>query len=153
MVLKNSLTFTFNKDIQCEFRTIFEADVTQSYVNGLKNQKEFIENIPVDVDLSSQRKYVKDTNMRIDQTICGLLLNGELVGTAGIQLSFSDSFLPDIDISNEKLATIGIFVFNRSYQGMGLGKVLVWAATHLFHHSTQTKWFGAGMVSINMHIS
>ena len=139
-----------HKDIDCQFRTINENDVTQSYVNGLKEQTEYIENIPDGVNLTSQRKYLNDIIASEDRTICGLIINGELVGTAGIQLSHTNSFLPDTETSYEKLATIGIFVFNRNYLGMGLGKVLVWAASYLFHNSTKTNWFGAGMLSENI---
>ena len=47
------------------------------------------------------------------------------------------------------LATVGIFIFNKSYRGTGLGKALVWASTYLFHECTQIKWFGAGMQKNN----
>ena len=47
------------EDINCEFRTIHELDVSQSYVDGLKEQTKYIENIPADVSLTSQMKYVE----------------------------------------------------------------------------------------------
>ena len=50
----------------------------------------------------------------------------------------------------DEVATVGIFVFNNRYRGMGLGKVLVWAATSLFHHCMKTEWFGAGMEKENI---
>jgi len=71
-----------------------------------------------------------------------------LVGTAGVQPSIK--FLQYIEISAEFVAAIGIFVFNKSYRGKGLGKTLVWATTYLFHDSTRAEWFGAGMAIENI---
>jgi len=148
MELEKSLLFKIN-NMDCEFRTMDEADVSKEYVDGLKEQTEYIENIPVDVSFSNQEKYVKDTINSEDDTICGLFLDGVLVGTAGIQLSYSNSFLKNIDFQPDYIATVGIFLFNKNYREMGLWKVLVWAATYLFHKCTKTEWFGAGMEKKN----
>jgi RimJ/RimL family protein N-acetyltransferase len=136
------------KDMNCEFRTLHKMDVSQDYVNGLMEQKEYIENIPNHVSISSQTKYINDILYSKDDTICGLFINNELVGTAGIQSS--TSFLQNIEVPAEYIATIGIFLFNKSYRGIGLGKTLVWAATYLFHNSNQTEWFSAGRVIKNI---
>ena len=149
MELEKSILFKIN-DLICEFRTIYEADVSQEYIDGLIEQNEYIENIPANVSFSIQKKYIKETINSNNSTICGLFFDGEFVGTAGIQLSFFESFLQNTESQVGELATIGIFVFNKSYRGMGLGKTLVWAAMYLFHNSTQTEWFGAGMAKKNI---
>ena len=149
MELEKALTFDIVNS-SCEYRTIYEFDVNQAYISGLKEQTQYIENIPDNVSISSQKKYIKEILASKSDTICGLFLNSELVATAGVQLSFSESFLQNIDTPVNKVATIGIFVFNKSYRGMGLGKALVWAATYLFHECIQTKWFGAGMEKENV---
>lgn len=149
MELEKTLTFNI-KNKSCEFRTIYESDVNQAYISGLKDQEKYIENIPDNVSIVSQKKYINETLRSKSDTICGLFLNSELVATAGVQLSFSKSFLQYIDVPIDKVATVGIFVFNKSYRGIGLGKVLVWAATHLFHECAQTEWFGAGMEKENV---
>ena len=135
-------------DLICEFRTLNESDVSQDYVNGLQVQKEYIENVPSHVSISSQKKYINDILYSKRNTICGLFINNELVGTAGVQQSIK--LLQYIEISAEFVVAIGIFVFNKSYRGKGLGKTLVWAATYLFHNSNQAEWFGAGMAKENI---
>ena len=147
MELEKNIIFKMN-DLICEFRTLNESDVSQDYVSGLQVQKEYIENVPSHVSISSQKKYINDILYSKRNTICGLFINNELVGTAGVQPSIK--FLQYIEVSAEFVAAIGIFVFSKSYRGKGLGKTLVWAATYLFHNSTQAEWFGAGMAIENV---
>ena len=142
MELNKSLLFNI-KNMSCEFRTIFASDVKQEYVLGLREQTEYIANVPENVSVSKQKKYINDIIYCTDDTVCGLLINNELVATAGIQVS--TSFLRSIAVPVDYVATIGIFVFNKSYRGMGLGKTLVWSATYLLHNFNQAEWFGAGM--------
>ena len=89
MDLGRSLLFRI-KDASCEFRTINEIDVSQEYIDGLNEQNEYIENIPGEVSFYSQKKYIKDIINSKNDSICGLFFDGELVGTAGIQLSLSE---------------------------------------------------------------
>ena len=147
MELDKSLFFKI-KDMNCEFRTLHDSDVSKEYVDGLKQQTKYIMNIPKNVSISSQKKYVKDILYSTDDTICGLFINNKLIGTAGIQSS--TSYSQYIEIPAEYVASIGIFLFNKGYRGMGLGKTLVWSATYLCHNAIQADWFGAGMAIENI---
>lgn len=149
MELDKSLKFKLH-DMVCNFRMINETDVNQDYVDGLQEQNKYIENIPANVSISNQKYYIKNTIKSKNSTICGLLINDTLVGTAGIQLFFSESFLKNISNDIDELATVGIFIFNNRYRRIGLGKVLVWSATYLFHYCIKTEWFGAGMEKENI---
>jgi len=145
--LKNSISFEIS-DFTCELGSLNESDVNQSYVNGLKEQTEYIENIPIHVNVSSQKKYINDILNSEGDTICGLFINNELVGTAGVRSS--TSFLKHTEVPAECVVTIGIFLFYKSYRGMGLGKTLVWGTTYLCHNSFQAEWFGAAMARGNI---
>ena len=147
MELDKSLSFMI-KDMKCQLRTLQDSDVDKEYVNGLKQQTKYIKNIPRNVNVSSQKKYINDIPLSKGDTICGLFINKKLVGTTGIQSSIL--FLEYIDNPPEYVATVGIFIFNNSYRDMGLGKVLVWAASYIFHNFTQSEWFGAGMEKENI---
>ena len=149
MVLGRSLLFKI-KNMSCEFRSINTTDVNQGYIDGLKEHNKYLMNIPAAISFSSQKKYIKEIINSKNDTICGLFLDNELVGTAGIQLSLSGSCFQDTQSQMSKLATIGIFIFNTSFRGMGLGKTLVWAATYLFHNHTKSELFGAGMEKENV---
>ena len=141
MILEKKLLFKY-KNFSSEFRTLLEKDVNQEYINGLKHQKEYIENIPSVVSFVSQKIYInKIINSKYD-TISGLFMDGELVGTAGVQLSIDKN-------TNIKFGTIGIFIFNLNYRGIGLGKALVLASTFLHNKITNTKLFVAGMEKSN----
>jgi RimJ/RimL family protein N-acetyltransferase len=147
MELKNYLLFKID-DFNCEFRTLSEIDVSNNYINGLREQTEYIKNIPADLTISKQKKYIKKILLSEGDTICGLFFNRELVGTAGVQSS--NSLLKYIEVPAESAATVGIFLFKKSFRGRGLGKTLVWAATSLFNHSTKVEWFGANMKKRNI---
>ena len=112
MELEKSILFKFN-DYTCEFRNLNESHVSQDYIIGLKAQKKYIENIPIDSSFSSQKNYINDILYSKGDVICGLFLNNELVGTAGIQSS--TTFLKHIKIPAEYIATIGIFLFKNNF--------------------------------------
>jgi len=149
MEFDRSLAFKID-GVGFQFRTLRESDVNQEYMDGLKTQTVYIENIHPNANLETQKQYVKGIMNSIGDTICGLFTKGKLVGTAGIQRSLSDSFLRSINTPIKDLATVGIFVFNKNNRGKGLGKTLVWSATYLFYKCTKTDWFGAGMEKENV---
>ena len=147
MELEKFLAFNID-DFNCVFRILCESDVSKNYLDGLKRQNEYIENISADLTISKQKKYIQKILLSKSDTIFGLFINRELVGTAGVQLS--NSFLKYIKVPAENVATIGIFLFNKNFRRRGLGKALVWSATHLFNYSTKAEWFGAGMKKRNI---
>jgi GNAT superfamily N-acetyltransferase len=147
MELGKSAFFKIN-NMNCEFRILHVSDVSKEYVDGLKEQTKYIINIPKNVSISSQKKYVKDVLCSKDDTICGLFINNKLVGTAGIQSS--TLYLQYIEVPAKFVATIGIFLFDKDYRGMKLGRALVWAAIYLYHNCVQVEWFGAGMEKENI---
>jgi len=147
MELNKSLSFKIY-DLICEFKTLHNVDVIKEYVDGLREQTEYIENIPADVSISKQQKYIQEILLSEGDTICGLFINNKLVGTAGIQSS--TLYLQYIEVPAKFVATIGIFLFDKNYRGMKLGTTLVWAATYLYHNCVQVEWFGAGMEKENI---
>ena len=147
MELRKYILFKMN-NMNCEFRILYSTDISQNYLNGLKDQKKYIQNIPTHVSIPSQRKYINNILYSKGDIICGLFINDNLVGTAGVQSS--KTFLLSNEVTAEYVATIGIFLFNKKYRGLGLGKTLVWAATYLYQNSIQVEWFGAGMAKENI---
>ena len=147
MELDKSLFFKVN-EMDCEFRTLNDSDVSKKYVDGLKEQTKYIINIPKNVSICSQKKYVRDVLCSKDDTIFGLFINNKLVGTAGIQSS--TLYLQYIEVPAKFVATIGIFLFDKNYRGMKLGTTLVWATTYLYSNCVQVEWFGAGMEKENI---
>ena len=147
MELDKYIKFKIN-DFSCEFKTLNELDVSQDYVEYLHEQNEYIQNIPADNSILNQKKYIKGILSSEGNTICGLYIDRKLVGSSGIQTS--TTFLNELYTSGQNIASIGIFLFNKNYQGIGLGKVLVWTSTYLLHECTQTEWFGAGMLKKNV---
>ena len=147
MELNKSISFKIY-DLICEFKTLHNVDVKKEYVDGLREQTEYIENILADVSISKQQKYIQEILLSEGDTICGLFINNKLVGTAGIQSS--TLFLQYIEVPAKFVAMIGIFLFDKNYRGMKLGTTLVWAATYLYHNCVQVEWFGAGMEKENI---
>ena len=84
MELGKYILFKMN-NMNCEFRTLYSTDISQNYLNGLKDQKKYIQNIPTHVSISSQRKYINNILYSKGDIICGLFINDNLVGTTGVQ--------------------------------------------------------------------
>jgi len=141
MKFEKKLEF-LHKDKKCEFRTIFCSDITNNYISGLKKGNKYIGNIPINVNKHSQMKYINNIIESKRDTICGLFVNSELIGTAGIQYSYSKNFLKDTNLKINNIATIGIFIFNKNFRGKGYGKAMLWASIFLTNMCQNTIWFG-----------
>ena len=85
MELKHKLIFKIESEI-AEFRCLKPTDVNNSYIEGLKNQKEFINYNPKNITLKKQQDYVYKIAASQTDIICGLFFNSILIGTAGIQI-------------------------------------------------------------------
>ena len=146
MELDKKLFFKINK-FSCEFRCIKENDISIEYINGLNKDDRNIQNVQKVTTKLSQKKYIKKIILSKNNIICGLFINGTLVGPAGIQ--FGKPFFDFVQTPYEHVTSIGIFIFSEEFRRMGLGKTLVWAATFLSYHSFKEVNFGAGMLKNN----
>lgn len=138
MLIEFRLIFSRSNE-KLDLRGITPDDVTIDYVDGLRKQKQYIENIPVNVDVESQKKYIRNINDSSGEGIFGLFVDGEMIGTAGVQ-----------ELSEDGPVSIGIFIFKEETRGRGFGRILVWAACTAVHRITGTRLFRAGMKRSNI---
>jgi len=137
MELEKKLSFICNLS-QSEFRSLNIKDVSDSYIRGLNAEKNNLVNVPIDVNIKSQQRYISNILQSKENTVCGLFINCELVGTAGIQ-----------NISKDCVSSIGIFVFDKKLRGRGYGKTLIWASCALVNACHGIREFSAGMKKTN----
>ncbi len=133
MYCKAELLFQID-DKFCKYRVLKQLDVSKEYVETLKNDSGYIEN--KQTSIKAQQEYIRDLRNSKSQLIGGIFANNLLVGTAGIQI-------------DETSATIGILVFEK-YRGLGLGKVLVWAASEYAYKVLSKDKFNAGAMVENL---
>lgn len=138
MELAKKLRFII-KDSHYVFKSLSVGDVTESYVQALKRQRAYLSNNPEDINTKWQQKYVEKIRLSPSGTICGLFINSELIGTAGIQ-----------NLKSDKTTTIGIFVFDEKLRGKGYGKTLVWASCYISNNCCNVNYFEAGMERTNV---
>ena len=138
MELAKSLRFII-KDSHYEFRSLSVGDVTESYVQALKRQRAYLSNSPEDINTQWQQKYVEKIRLSPSGAICGLFINSELIGTAGVQ-----------NLKSDKTTTIGIFVLDEKSRDKGYGKTLVWASCYLSNSCCNVNYLGAGMERTNV---
>jgi hypothetical protein len=147
MELDRSIFFNLN-DRCCEFRNLHPTDVSGEYIHGLKKQNKYLMNVPQKISFESQKNYIEKIIFSNNDCIFGIFVNNDLIGTSGIQLS--QNLSKYVNSFEEKIATIGIFIFHKKILSSGFGKILVWSSTYLYHFCTGTKWFGAGMENENI---
>jgi len=138
MIFSKKLEFLYDEN-ECLFKTLTINDVTESYIEGLKNQKRYLVNNPEEINIKWQQDYIKKILILKEDTICGLFINNILVGTAGLQ-----------NLNKDKSVTLGIFVFDNKLRGKGYGKILVWCSCHLTNNCMNFNYFGAGMEKNNI---
>ena len=137
MRFRKKLKFLYNEN-KCLFKTLTINDVTESYIQGLKQQKRYLVNNPEEINIKWQQDYIKKIIISEEDTICGLFVNNILVGTAGLQ-----------NLNKDKSVTLGIFVFDNKLRGKGYGKTLVWSSCYLARDCMNISNFGAGMEKNN----
>jgi len=147
MELDKSLFFTIN-EFNCEFRSLTKDDISVAYINGLNSDNGNIQLKPKKVTKLSQQKYVKNIITCGEKAICGLFINGTLVGTAGIQ--FGIPFFKYVQTQSDLITSFGIFIFLENFRKIGLGKTMVWASTYLIHQNIKEFEFCAGMMKNNL---
>lgn len=138
MEIDKKITFYCNNK-RSEFRMLTINDVTESYIQGLRNQRQFLENRKPDISVAQQQEYIKNILSSDFDTICGLLVNSKLIGTSGIQ-----------DIQKDGFTTMGIFVFEERLRGRGYGKTLVWCSCSLLSTCCGIAKVAAGVKKINV---
>ncbi len=137
MVIGKRLNFKVGYNT-CEFKCIDEFHVSESYVNGLKEQKKYIINNPSEITIKYQKRYVRKIIDSDNECIFGLWVNGEMIGTAGCQNLF-----------NGRPTTMGVFLFNKKHRGQGYGKIIIWASCSLLNHEFNINNYSASMFKKN----
>jgi len=153
MKLEKELKFTIHHNSQCLFRILSPEDVSQSYINALKSSRGPIKNVPEDIDIKWQQGYIKKILQSPCDTICGLFIGSELIGTSGIQnLSAGGSDNRAIELAQGHTCgcTLGILVLDEALRGRGYGKTLVWAACYLANNCCGVGTFAASMGKTNL---
>ncbi|HBX53535.1 MAG: hypothetical protein A2275_07365 [Bacteroidetes bacterium RIFOXYA12_FULL_35_11] len=147
MKFNHRLNFFIN-DKQYTFRTLLPEDVSPLYVQSLNEERTFIENVPELIDINSQKEYISSILSSKHDSICGLFLENELIGTAGIQnLLGKDQVIVVDGYTNN--STIGILVLSKAIRGIGYGKTLVWAGCLLANKCYGINIFEACMFKTN----
>jgi len=133
---------------KCQFRVVLPHEVTESYIIGLRAQKRYLINTNKKISLTAQSDYVARILESPDGLLMGLFVEGELVGTSGIQ-TFGEPCQEGIS-SDASYATMGVFVFNLSDRGKGYGKAMIWAGVYLLNSTLKMNSFRAEMEKQNI---
>ena len=147
MELDKYLAFSLRAE-KCQFRVMLPHEVTESYINGLKEQERYLINTNRKISLPEQSTYVAHILESSNDLLMGLFVEGELVGTSGIQ-TFGEPCQEGIS-SDASYATMGVFVFDPSDRGKGHGKTMIWAGVYLLNSTLKMGIFRAGMEKQNI---
>jgi len=147
MELDRYLAFSLRAE-KCQFRVMLPHEVTESYIVGLREQGQYLENANKKISLPEQSNYVARILESPDDLLMGLFVEGKLVGTSGIQ-TFAEPCQEGIS-NDASYATMGVFVFNPSDRGKGYGKTMIWAGVYLLSSTLRISTFRAGMERQNI---
>ena len=147
MDLDKYLAFSLRAE-KCQFRVVLPHEVTKGYIVGLREEKLYLENTNKKVTLPEQSAYVARILESSDDLLMGLFVEGELVGTSGIQ-TFGEPCQEGIS-NDASYATMGVFVFDPSDRGKGHGKTMIWAGVYLLSSTLRISTFRAGMERQNI---
>ncbi len=138
MELNHKLVFNI-ESAAVELRCVKPTDVTDSYIDGLINQREYLIWNPEHITLKKQQDYVYKISISNNDIILGLFINSALIGTAGVQ-----------NLLTGKRPAIGIFIFSENQRQRGLGKTLLWSGSYLLNKSIGIMHIYANMVRNNV---
>ena len=93
-------------------------EVTESYIVGLREQGQYLENANKKISLPEQSDYVARILESPDDLLMGLFVEGKLVGTSGIQ-TFGEPCQEGIS-SDASYATMGVLYSIRAIAARGM---------------------------------
>lgn len=96
-----------------QIKNIESINISKKYINSL-NQNKFVRyNIKEKINKKYQVHYIHEHNISSDKIVIGLFNKNKLIGTCGAQRKSKKKFY------------IGIFIFNKKFQGFKLSKILI----------------------------
>ena len=143
MIVSGTWTLGFH-GMSFRIRALAPSDVTDEYVAWLDSEDnrrllEEAESAP-NVDLETQIRYVQDIADSSHRILLGLFDDqSRLIGTSGSQ---------NLGVEGKR-PSLGLLIGNRSYRGMGLGAVLVWAATRILFREYDEEKVTARTIEVN----
>ena len=147
MDLDQYLAFSLRAE-KCQFKVVLLHEVTESYIIDLRAQKRYLINTNKKITLTAQSAYVARILESSDDLLMGLFVEGELVGTLGIQ-TFGEPCQEGIS-SDVSHAAMGVFVFNPSDRDKGYGKTMIWAGVQLLNSTLKVGIFRAAIEKQNI---
>lgn len=150
--LRKTLKFIIDTS-ECIFRTLSPEDVSEFYAHSLRKERELLEKVPEDITIKWQQNYIKKFLLSPCDTICGLFMDSELIGTSGIQnISVNGIATRCIKMAKGYTydCTLGIFVLSEMLRGRGYGRTLVWASCYLVNNCFGVETFKASMKKNNI---
>ncbi len=151
MELVKSLLFIIRDHLYL-FKTLSPEHVTESYINFLRTEKDRIENNPDSITIEWQTQYIEEILGSSLDTICGLFMDRDLIGTSGIQNVENDQMSNryiQLAVGSTYDSTLGILVLDQKSRGKGYGKTLVWASCYLASQCGSIKSFKASVKKDN----
>jgi RimJ/RimL family protein N-acetyltransferase len=138
MKFTEQLTFKYSGE-NFTFRSLVPADVSSAYIDGLRLENKYLSHIPENLTIQTQQQYVSQIIESDSATICGIFIEKNLIGTAGLQ-----------NLIENEYAAVGIFLFSTLARGKGYGKVMVWAASRIALHHIKLAGTMGGMKPDNI---
>jgi len=145
MVLKSKLVWT-HLGKHATLRTLKTSHITSRYISAISAGPEFIRGAQVGDDYGEQRRYVTRVRKSKTDVLLGLFCDEQLIGTCGLQLSYSESIKKKLSFSlgqNQNVTTVGLFIFQDGMRGQGIGHCLLFGGCFLFDREVVSRQFGA----------
>jgi len=143
MVLEKKLVWT-QSGRHATLRTLRISDITDSYLTALTVGPKYIRGAQIGGSCDYQRKYIRNIRKSKNDVLLGLFYDDQLIGTSGMQLSYSESIKKKLWLPLEQqIVTVGVFIFLEEMRSQGIGHCLLFGACSLFHHDMISSYFGA----------
>ena len=149
MVLSSALLAQI-PDGEVMIRTLKPSDVSKEYVAALARGRKYIRAAQWSKSLCDQKQFVEKIREHNQDTILGFFLKGVLIGTSGVQQSYSNSLQEKLQVtSNQVFTSVGIIIFPESLRGRSLGHCLLYGACLLYKYEMDVECFAAEIDSTN----
>jgi RimJ/RimL family protein N-acetyltransferase len=140
MVLKNKLGWTHPG----RHATLRISHISNNYLTAIAAGPKFLRGAKIGDDYDYQRRYVDRIRASKTDVLLGLFYDDQLIGTCGLQLSYSQSLKKKLSLSLEQeITTVGLFIFHEDMRGRGIGHCLLFGGCFLFDLDVISSQIGA----------